>query len=329
MEVHATTRFARMSPQKVREVARQIQGLPAEEAIQLLRFIPRKSARLLGKTLASAIANAENNHNLSSSDLVIVSATVNQGPVIKRSMPAARGSAHPIHKSMSHIRVSWVPPPSNFRNMGQKVNPIGFRLAVRRNWESRWYATKRDFLANILEDYRIREFLKEKLRQAAVPRIFIERAGQKVRVRIWTARPGVVIGRKGDELKNLRAEIQKVAGKARIDDIILEVNEVKRPDLVAQLVAENIALQLERRISFRRAMKKAVQTTMTNGADGIRIRLGGRLGGAEIARVESARVGRVPLHTLRENIDYGFTEARTLAGKVGIKCWICSKDSEF
>jgi small subunit ribosomal protein S3 len=213
--------------------------------------------------------------------------------------------------------------------MGQKVNPIGFRLAVRRNWESRWYATKRDFPANILEDYRIREFLKEKLRQAAVPRIFIERAGQKVRVRIWTARPGMVIGRKGDDLKNLRVEIQKVAGKARVEDIILEVNEVKRPDLVAQLVAENIALQLERRISFRRAMKKAVQTTMTNGADGIRIRLGGRLGGAEIARVESARVGRVPLHTLRENIDYGFTEARTLAGKVGIKCWICAKDSEF
>jgi small subunit ribosomal protein S3 len=213
--------------------------------------------------------------------------------------------------------------------MGQKVNPIGFRLAVRRNWESRWYATKRDFPAFILEDYRIREFLKEKLRQAAVPRIFIERAGQKVRVRIWTARPGMVIGRKGDDLKLLRGEIQKVAGKARIEDIILEVNEVKRPDLVAQLVAENIALQLERRISFRRAMKKAVQTTMTNGADGIRIRLGGRLGGAEIARVESARVGRVPLHTLRENIDYGFTEARTRAGKVGIKCWICAKDSEF
>ena len=213
--------------------------------------------------------------------------------------------------------------------MGQKVNPIGFLLAVRRNWESRWYATKRDFPANILEDYRIRQYLKEKLRQAAVPRIFIERAAKKVRVRIWTARPGVVIGRKGDELKKLREEIQKVAGKERIDDVILEVNEVKRPDLVAQLVAENVALQLERRISFRRAMKKAVQTTMSNGADGIRLRLGGRLGGAEIARVESARVGRVPLHTLRENIDYGFAEARTLYGKLGIKCWICAKDSEF
>lgn len=213
--------------------------------------------------------------------------------------------------------------------MGQKVNPIGFRLAVRRNWESRWFATKRDFPAFILEDYRIREFLKEKLRQAAVPRIFIERAGPKVRVRIWTARPGVVIGRKGDELKKLREEIAKVAGKSKVDDVILEVNEVKRPDLVAQLVAENVALQLERRISFRRAMKKAIQSTMQNGADGIRLRLGGRLGGAEIARVESARVGRVPLHTLRENIDYGFAEARTVYGKLGIKCWICAKDSEF
>ena len=213
--------------------------------------------------------------------------------------------------------------------MGQKVNPIGFRLAVRRNWESRWFATKRDFPSFILEDYRIREFLKEKLRQAAVPRIFIERAGPKVRVRIWTARPGVVIGRKGDELKKLREEIQKVAGKAKLEDVILEVNEVKRPDLVAKLVAENVALQLERRISFRRAMKKAIQSTMQNGADGIRLRLGGRLGGAEIARVESARVGRVPLHTLRENIDYGFAEARTVYGKLGIKCWICAKDSEF
>ena len=212
--------------------------------------------------------------------------------------------------------------------MGQKVNPIGFRLAVRRNWESRWYANKRTFAGLLHEDYRIREFLKDKLRQAAVPRIFIERAGSKVRVRIWTARPGVVIGRKGDELKNLRVEIANVAGRKE-GDITLEVNEVRRPDLVAQLVAENVALQLERRISFRRAMKKAIQTTMSMGADGIRLRLGGRLGGAEIARVESARVGRVPLHTLRESIDYGFAEARTLYGKLGIKCWICAKDSEF
>ncbi|MDR2980742.1 MAG: 30S ribosomal protein S3 [Puniceicoccales bacterium] len=209
--------------------------------------------------------------------------------------------------------------------MGQKVNPIGFRLAVRRNWESRWYADKKNFPVFVKEDFKIRAFLKEKLRQAAVPRIFIERAGNRIRVKIFTARPGVVIGRKGGELEKLRDDIQKLAGR----EVILDIQEVKKPDLVAQLVAENIALQLERRVSFRRAMKKSVQITMSAGAEGIRLRLAGRLGGAEIARVESSRVGRVPLHTLRANIDYGFAEARTVYGKLGIKCWICSKESEF
>jgi small subunit ribosomal protein S3 len=209
--------------------------------------------------------------------------------------------------------------------MGQKVNPIGFRLAVRRNWESRWYADDKTLPIYVAEDYKIREFLKNKLRQAAVPRIFIERAGNRVRVKIFTARPGVVIGRKGSELDTLRESIQKLAGR----EVILDIQEIKRPDLVAQLVAENIALQMERRVSFRRAMKKAIQTTMTAGADGIRLRLGGRLGGTEIARVETARVGRVPLQTLRENIDYGFAEAKTMAGKLGVKCWICTKETEF
>ena len=209
--------------------------------------------------------------------------------------------------------------------MGQKVNPIGFRLAVRRNWESRWYADDKTLPIYVAEDFKIREFLKGKLRQAAVPRIFIERAGNRVRVKIFTARPGVVIGRKGSELDTLREQIQKIAGR----EVILDIQEIKRPDLVAQLVAENIALQMERRVSFRRAMKKAIQTTMTAGADGIRLRLGGRLGGTEIARVETARVGRVPLQTLRENIDYGFAEAKTMAGKLGVKCWICTKETEF
>ena len=209
--------------------------------------------------------------------------------------------------------------------MGQKVNPIGFRLAVRRNWESRWYADDKTLPIYVAEDFKIREFLKGKLRQAAVPRIFIERAGNRVRVKIFTARPGVVIGRKGGELDKLREDIQKLAGR----EVILDIQEIKRPDLVAQLVAENIALQMERRVSFRRAMKKAVQTTMGAGAEGIRLRLGGRLGGAEIARVETARVGRVPLQTLRANIDYGFAEAKTMAGKLGVKCWICSNESEF
>lgn len=208
--------------------------------------------------------------------------------------------------------------------MGQKVNPKGFRLAVRRDWDSRWYADKKQFPAFIEEDNRIRKFLNERLRFASVPKIYIERAGQRVRVKIYTARPGIVIGRKGAELDKLKVDLAKLIDR----EILLDIAEVKKPDLVAQLVAENVALQLERRISFRRAMKKAVQTTMQMGAAGIRIQCAGRLGGAEIARTEQQRQGRVPLHTLRENIDYGFAEARTVYGIIGIKCWICNPEPE-
>ena len=209
--------------------------------------------------------------------------------------------------------------------MGQKTNPIGFRLPVRRNWESRWYAGKKDFPALLKEDFVIRRMLREKLKAAAVPRIFIERASNRIRVKIFTARPGVVIGKKGQELDKIREELQKVTGK----EVLLDIHVVKKPDLVAYIVAEGIALQLERRISFRRAMKKAVQSALALGADGIRLRVSGRLGGAEIARTETILVGSVPLHTLRANVDYGFTEAHTLAGKIGVKCWICTKESEL
>lgn len=208
--------------------------------------------------------------------------------------------------------------------MGQKVHPTGFRLAVTRDWDSRWYADKRSFPAFIKEDYTIRAFLNEKLRYASVPRIFIERASGRIRVKIFTARPGVVIGRKGQELDKLKAQLNSKIGK----DIMLDIQEVKRPDLSAQLVAENVALQLERRIAFRRAMKRAVQTTMAMGADGIRIQCSGRLGGADIARTEQQRQGRVPLQTLRAKIDYGFFEASTVYGIIGVKCWICLPDEE-
>jgi len=164
----------------------------------------------------------------------------------------------------------------------------------------------------------------EKLRYASVPRIFIERASNRVRIKIFTARPGMVIGQKGRQLEQIKADLAKLTGK----DVLLDIHEVKKPDIVAYIVAEQIALQLERRISFRRAMKKAVQSALALGAEGIRIRVGGRLGGAEIARVELVRQGRVPLHTLRANIDYGFAEANTVAGKIGIKVWICRKDDE-
>ena len=191
--------------------------------------------------------------------------------------------------------------------MGQKTNPIGLRIPVNREWRSKWYANKRDFGALLVEDIAIRTVLKKKLGSAAIPKIHIER-------------PGVVIGRKGSEIDKLKEELSKLTGK----DVYVDIQEVKNEKADAQLVAENIAVQLERRIGFRRAMKKAVQEArMSEGVEGIKIRCAGRLGGSEIARVEVYHEGRVPLHTLRANIDYGFAEANTMYGKLGVKCWIC------
>jgi small subunit ribosomal protein S3 len=208
--------------------------------------------------------------------------------------------------------------------MGQKVNPIGFRLPINRNWQSRWYAGKKEFGLLLREDKFIRDRLHEKLKFAAVPRILIERASNRVRVKIFTARPGIVIGRKGQELEKIKEDLSKVTGR----DILLDIQEVKKPELDAQLVAESVALQLERRISFRRAMKKAVQIAVSLGAEGIRIQASGRLGGADIARTESQRFGSVPLHTLREDIDYGFAEGRTMYGIIGVKCWVCAPSAK-
>ena len=203
--------------------------------------------------------------------------------------------------------------------MGQKTNPVGLRIAVTKDWRSKWYSDKKDFGKLLTEDRKIRDTLKKKLESASVPKILIERAATRCRITIQTARPGVVIGRKGAEIDKLKEELSKLTGK----EIYVDIQEIKQPETDAQLVAENVALQLERRVSFRRAMKKSIQTAMDFGVEGIKIRCGGRLGGSEIARVEVYREGRVPLHTLRANIDYGFAEARTMYGKLGIKCWIC------
>jgi small subunit ribosomal protein S3 len=203
--------------------------------------------------------------------------------------------------------------------MGQKTNPIGFRIPVNRDWRSKWFSSNKDFGGLLQEDRLIRDTLKKKLDSAAVPRINIERAASRCRVTIFTARPGVVIGRKGSEIDKLKEELSKLTGK----EVYVDIQEIKQPETDAQLVAENVVMQLERRISFRRAMKKAVQTAMDFGAVGIKVRCGGRLGGAEISRVETYHEGSVPLHTLRANIDYGFAEARTVYGKLGVKCWIC------
>src|SRR4051812_7698676 len=204
--------------------------------------------------------------------------------------------------------------------MGQKVNPIGYRLAVNRDWRSRWFASPKELPEFLRSDVQIRRYVKEKLRQAAVSKVVIERAWNSIRVTIYTARPGVVIGRKGAEIEKMTEDISRMSGGKQVK---IDIQEIKTPELDAQLVAENVALQIERRISFRRAMKKAVATTTEFGAQGIKIRCSGRLGGAEISRAEWYREEKIPLHTLRQPIDYGFAEANTVYGKIGVKCWIC------
>src|SRR5882672_3874954 len=207
--------------------------------------------------------------------------------------------------------------------MGQKVNPISFRLALTKDWRSRWYANKKELPEMLHGDIKIRSYVKKKLALAAVSKIIIERAWNSIRVTIHTARPGLVIGRKGAEIEKMTEEISKMAQGKQIK---IDIQEIKTPELDAQLVAENVSLQIERRIAYRRAMKKAVQVAMDFGAEGIRLRCSGRLNGAEISRSEWYREGKVPLHTLRTPIDYGFAEANTVYGKIGVKCWICKKE---
>lgn len=201
--------------------------------------------------------------------------------------------------------------------MGQKVNPIGLRLGINRNWDSRWFPGE-NLAENIGEDYKIRKFLKKELYYAGVSQILIERTAKKLRVTVVAARPGIIIGKKGADIEKLRVKLNKLAGK----DINVNIKEERRPQASAQLVAENVAMQLERRVAFRRAMKKVIQAAQKSGAKGIKISVAGRLGGAEMARTEWYLEGRVPLHTLRAKIDYGFAEAQTTYGIIGIKVWI-------
>ena len=201
--------------------------------------------------------------------------------------------------------------------MGQKVNPIGLRVGVNRTWDSRWFGGK-DYAVQLHEDLRIRRFLHKRLAQAGVSRIVIERPAKRARVTLHTARPGVVIGKKGADIEKLRGELSKMTG----GEVSLNIIEIRKPEIDARLIAESIANQLERRVAFRRAMKRAVQNAMRLGAQGIRINCGGRLGGAEIARMEWYREGRVPLHTLRADVDYGTATAKTTYGSCGVKVWV-------
>ncbi|MBI3902813.1 MAG: 30S ribosomal protein S3 [Nitrosomonadales bacterium] len=203
--------------------------------------------------------------------------------------------------------------------MGQKIHPIGFRLSVQKNWTSKWYANSKNFADMLHKDIEVRDYLKKKLANAGVSRIVIERPAKNAKITIYTARPGVVIGKKGEDIETLRAELRK---RMALPDVALNIEEVRKPEIDAQLIADSITSQLEKRIMFRRAMKRAMQNAMRLGAQGIKIMSAGRLNGIEIARTEWYREGRVPLHTLRADIDYGFSEAKTTYGIIGVKVWV-------
>src|SRR5215472_13199533 len=205
--------------------------------------------------------------------------------------------------------------------MGQKVNPLGMRLGITRDWTSRWYAGKKQFPVHVHTDFRVCEFLKDKLKEASVSRVMIERAAKKVNITIQTARPGIVIGKKGEDIEKLRQETAALLGMS-VNDVRLNIAEIRKPELDAQLVADSIAQQIEKRVMFRRAMKRAVMSTMRSGALGVKVRVSGRLNGSEIARTEWYREGRIPLHTFRADIDYGLSEAHTTYGVIGVKVWI-------
>ncbi|HBH27203.1 MAG TPA: 30S ribosomal protein S3 [Rhodospirillaceae bacterium] len=205
--------------------------------------------------------------------------------------------------------------------MGQKANPIGMRVGVNRTWDSRWYAG-RDYPQKLLEDLRLRKYIHQRLKPAGISKVIIERAGGTMRVNIHAARPGLIIGKKGADIEKLRADIKNRAGA----DVSLNIVEIRKPEIDAQMAAENVAGQLERRVSFRRAMKRTVQSAMRMGAGGIRLNVSGRLNGADIARTEWYREGRVPLHTLRADIDYGFAEAKTTYGMIGVQVWMYKGD---
>ncbi len=208
--------------------------------------------------------------------------------------------------------------------MGQKVNPTGLRVMVNKNWGSRWYSEKKEFGTLLNEDLMIKKIVKDKLQNAAVASIVIERYANRVRVNVYTARPGIVVGRKGQDIEKIRADLSQRTGK----EIYIEIHEVRNPDTNAQLVAEGIATQLERRISTKRAMKRAMQTALDIGADGVKVKVSGRIGGADMSRIEWYKEGKIPLHTFRAPIEYGFAEASTTAGIIGVKVWICRNEEK-
>jgi small subunit ribosomal protein S3 len=319
--MRAVAKFVRIAPRKARLVANEIRGRSYPEVVSLLRFTNKRAAKVVGEVVNSAAANAEHNSDADTNELRVKTVRVDEGPTIKRYRPRAMGRATMIRKRTSHITVELEPP------VGAPVTvdtPEGFRLGVKRKGEkvdfkSNWYSDK-DFAELLGEDLKIREHIEKKLSRAGIANITIRKAAEQgeVAVDIHTARPGIVIGKGGSEVDALRGELERLTGKR----VQVNVREVSRPELNAALVAESIAEQLEGRAAFRRTMKRALTSAMRSGAEGARIQCGGRLGGIEMSRSETISEGRVPLHTLDADIDYGFREAETQMGQIGVKVWV-------
>eukprot|EP01035_Chromulina_nebulosa_P001618 gene1618-2164_t len=304
-EAQSVARMLRVSPQKLNLVAALIRGKKVATALSDLEFSAKRISGTVKKTLESAIANAENNHDLDVDALIVAEAYVGKSIVMKRFHARGRGRASRIEKPFSHLTIV-------------KINPIGFRLGINRTWDSRWFADNAEYGKLLHEDIAIRKYLMNELKAAGIAKVVIERPHKKCRVTIHSARPGLIIGKKGADIEKLRKKISEMTKS----ETHLNIVEVRKPEIDSTLVAQGIAQQLERRVAFRRAMKRAVQSAMRLGAEGIKITCAGRLGGAEIARSEWYREGRVPLHTLRADIDFGVAEAHTAFGVCGIKVWI-------
>ena len=313
----ASVTYVSIPVTKAKIVLDTIKGKDVALASAILAATPREGARVISKVLDSAVANAqyaasERDMDIDTNKLFVEEAFANQGPTLKRIRPRSQGRADRILKnyySESEIRR---------RLMGQKVNPHGLRVGVIQDWDTKWYADSKQFGDLLVEDRKIRNFLKEKLYQAGISKIEIERAAGRIKVIVYTAKPGIIIGKDAVGVKMLKDELQTMTESK----VSLNIVEVRRPERDAQLVAENIAQQLENRVSFRRAMKQSISRAMKAGAKGVKATVGGRVGGAEIARDESYNEGVLPLQTLRANIDYGFAEAHTAYGKLGVKVWI-------
>ncbi len=353
MRVRAQAKWVRTSARKARLVLDHIRGRSVPEARTILAFTQRAAATDIEKVLRSAVANAEANHGLDGDDLVVEAAFADEGPTLKRWKPRARGRVNRIRKRTCHVTLVLAEVPEQNSAaapaqaggdagvgacgrrvqaegrlpaeeegggclMGQKVHPGGFRVGVIHDWKSNWWTGKPEFAAYLLEDVRIREHILGKLSHAGLSDILIRKDKQRITVDIYTARPGIVIGKSGVEVDALRKELHAITKK----NVHININEIKRPELDAKLVAQSIAEQLENRVSFRRAMKRSLASAMRSGAQGIKITAAGRLGGGEMSRREMYSEGRVPLHTIRADIDYGQAEASTTFGKIGVKVWV-------